>query len=103
MLWQIGGHDAHAQIKRIDSDNGTIGRVNLVGELLSNILSTYCIRVSIFFQISIPGRSPSKSLFFPLKAGPCTYQSPNQCAAPKGRLNPFFLVSTTTHFQQWLK
>ena len=30
MFWQIGGHDAYAQIRRIDSDNSMLGRVNLV-------------------------------------------------------------------------
>jgi hypothetical protein len=30
MFWQIGGHDAYVQIKRIDSNNGMLGGVNLV-------------------------------------------------------------------------
>jgi hypothetical protein len=56
MLWQIGGHDAHAQIKRIDSDNGTVGRVNLMQILLSNILSTYRLWIA-----STRGRSAPKA------------------------------------------
>jgi hypothetical protein len=65
MLWQIGGHDAHAQIKRIDSDNGTVGRVNPGVKFFFRIF-----RRPVYLWIASTREDRPRKLVLPPERGP---------------------------------